>query len=105
MILIEWYVYYHDSNRDRIDAFDIFSHGNFRKEFNELIKCDLTKEKFAEKLKHILLYYFWGKCEWEIVIKSLVSDDLVELKTDVFLQIMLNWSPFVDYCWSFRKEK
>ena len=102
---MEWYIYYYDINHDLINAYDIFNHGNFRKEFDDLIKYDLTKEEFAKKLKHILLYYFWGKCEWEIVIKSIISDNFVEIKTDVFQQIMMNWSVFVEYCWSFKSEK
>ena len=55
MILIEWYVYYHDVNRKKIDTYNIFEHSSFKKEFSVLLKCDLTKEVFADQLRHILM--------------------------------------------------
>lgn len=44
-------------------------------------------------------YYFWSKCEWEIIICPWVgkADDI---KIDVYDQLMLNWDKFVDYVWS-----
>ena len=35
----------------------------------DLRKCK-TKEEFAEKIKSHLMYYFWSKCEYEVVISS-----------------------------------
>ena len=104
MINIEWYVYYYDVNRKKIDTYNIFEHGSFKKEFNVLLKCDLTKEVFADQLRHILMYYFWSKCEWETVLKPWVGDMNIGRKIDVYNQVMLNWDKFVDYCWSFTNQ-
>lgn len=104
MISIEWYVYYHDSNHNKIDTYNIFEHDSFKKEFNALLKCDLTKEVFADQLKHILMYYFWSKCQWETVLKPWVGDMNIGKKIDVYDQVILNWDKFVDYCWSFTKR-
>ena len=103
MIRIEWYVYYHDVNRKKIDTYNIFEHGSFKKEFNVLLKCDLTKEVFADQLKHILQYYFWGKYEWEIVLNH-DNGTNSDRKIDVYEQVMLNWDKFVEYCWSFTNQ-
>ena len=104
MINIEWYVYYYDVNRKKIDTYNIFEHSSFKKEFSVLLQCDLTKEVFSDQLKHILQYYFWGKCEWEIVLNH-DNGTNIGRKIDVYNQVMLNWDKFVDYCWSFKSEK
>ena len=105
MIIIEWYVYYYDVNRKKINTYNIFHHSSFKKEFSVLLKCDLTKEVFADQLRHILMYYFWSKCEWETVLKPWVGDMNIGRKIDVYNQVMLNWDKFVAYCWSFKSEK
>ena len=105
MINIEWYVYYYDVNRKKINTYNIFEHSSFKKEFSVLLQCDLTKEVFADQLRHILMYYFWSKCEWETVLKPWVGDMNIGKKIDVYDQIMLNWDKFVDYCWTFKSEK
>ena len=83
----------------------VVHHSSFKKEFSVLLKCDLTKEVFADQLRHILMYYFWSKCEWETVLKPWVGDMNIGRKIDVYNQVMLNLDKFVDYCWSFKSEK
>ena len=100
MINIEWYVYYYDVNRKKINTYNIFEHSSFKKEFSVLLKCDLTKEVFADQLRHILMYYFWSKCEWETVLKPWVGDMNIGKKIDVYDQIMLNWDKFVEYAYN-----
>ena len=103
MILIEWYVYYHDSNTQKIIKYNIFNHGTFTKEMNEIKKKTSTKEEFAEKLDHMMRYYFWSKCEYEIILSPWTgrADDI---KIDVYDQIMMNFDRFVDYCLSFKED-
>ena len=103
VILIEWYVYYHDINAQKIIKWNIFNHGTFRKEADKLLKEELTKEEFAYKLNQQLMYYFWSKCEYEIIISPWTgrADDI---KIDVYNQIMMNFDRFVDYVWSFKEE-
>lgn len=101
---MEWYVYYYNCNGKRIEKYNVFEHGSFKKEFDLLLELGLSKEEFSDKLKRILMYYFWSKCEWETVLKPWVGDDSVEEKIDVFDQVMLNWDKFVDYCWSFTPK-
>lgn len=102
---MEWYVYYYDCNAKKICKYNVFDHGSFMKELKELLQCDLTKEVFADRLRHILLYYYWSKCEWEtVLVKPWVGDDNVAEKIDVYDQVMLNWDKFVDYVWN-NKQK
>ena len=80
---------------------------------------------FNEEVRRSLLYYYWSKCEWEVVITSWppyvkkeeidrlnkemmdnpnhyresVNLDVGE-KIDVYSQVMANWDIFIDYVWN-----
>ena len=101
MIIIEWYVYYHDSNAQKII---IFNHGSFKKEVDVLLKEKIDKDDFSEKLKREMMYYFWSRCEYEIIL-SPWTGRADNIKIDIYDQIMMNFDGFVDYCWSFKSEK
>ena len=103
MIIIEWYVYYHDSNAQKIIKWNVFNHGTFKNEVNKILQEKLNKDNFSEKLKREVIYYFWSKCEYEIILSPWTgrADDI---KIDVYDQIMMNFNSFVDYCWSFKLE-
>ena len=68
----------------------------------ELNSCE-TKEQFAERLKANLMYYFWSKAEWEVVISAWVGGDALK-KIDVYTQVMNNFDVFLDYVWSFKDK-
>lgn len=96
---MEWNVYYHDSNAKKIIQWNIFKHGSFRKEVYDLLKSDLNKENFIEQLRKSLMYYFWSKSEYQVLILPLVgqADDI---KIDIYDQVIMNWDKFSEYVWS-----
>ncbi len=107
---MEWNVYYHNINSQKIETYNIFNHHAF----NEYIKLHLrkcrTKEEFSERLKSELNFYFWSKAEWEIIIAPWCGGrDTKDIKIDVYDQVMNNYDIFLDYVWSnkikFTKEK
>ena len=104
MILIEWYVYYHDSNAQKIIRWNVFNHGSFKNEVDKILQKKIDKVDFSEKLKREVMYYFWSKCEYEIILSPWTgrADDI---KIDVYDQIMMNFNRFVDYVWSFKEGK
>ena len=64
-----------------------------------------TKDEFSKELRSALMYYYWAKCEWEVVITPWVStDDTKNIKVDVYWQVMNNWKVFLDYVWENRKK-
>lgn len=87
-----WYVIAQSSSRDVFYQFNIFEHGGVATEVQKLIKKKPSREVLAEELRHILMYYFWSKCEWEFLLTSLFQTKYhyVELKVDVFDQVYLN---------------
>lgn len=128
-----WNVYRYNSKE--IEIFNIFDHKRFLNDVKtDLKKCD-TKEVFVEKLKKHLMYYFWSKCEYEVVVTpwapSIDQKELDRLndendkfynvynyyprvcfvnptiskKIDIYSQVMLNYDVFADYVWSHKKNR
>ena len=97
---LEWYVYYHNINSQRIETYNIFDHRTFNKYVNQHLEECQTKEEFDNALESELRYYFWCKAEWEIIVSPWCGDrDTKEVKIDVYDQVMLNFDLFVDYVW------
>ena len=68
---LSWLVTYYDCNTDKIKYYDILK---YREDFiKKLKKKCVTKEEFAEKMNREMMYYFWSKCEWEVIIE--LDDD------------------------------
>lgn len=100
---MEWNVFYHDFNSDKIKTANIFLHGGFKKDVCSALKECETKEEFAVKVLDSLSYYFWAKAEWETVIMPWCgSKSNKGLKVDVYQQIMWNRDRFLDYLWGQR---
>lgn len=100
---MEWNVYYHDSNAKKIRPYNVFNHGGFRKDVETTLKKkDLTRDEFSQDIRNNAMYYFWCKCEYEVIIKEWTGSP-AEIKIDIFNQLRINWDHFIDYLWSLRK--
>ena len=82
----------------------MFKHRTLKKEVDKLLREKLTKEEFIDKLKRQLMYYFWSKCQYEIIL-SPWTGQADNIKIGIYDQIMMNFDRFVDYVWSFKSEK
>lgn len=100
---MKWIVFYYNMNSRQIERYNIFNHGGFRKGVEKLLEKYKTRDAFAEELQAELMYYFWCKSEWEIVISPWASNG-DEIKVDIYHQVMNNWEPFVDYLWYHYNE-
>ena len=102
---MEWYVYRHDVNRQKMVDFNIFNHGGFIKDVKDALEEYDNKEEFAVRLERLLSYYFHYKSEWEIIISPWVGGrDTKDTKIDAYHQVMNNWNVFIDYVWSFKEK-
>lgn len=96
-IKLEWNVFVYNYNAKRIEAFNVFSHYGFLKDcFKAYNDSDGDLNEFQKSIKQSLMYYFWSKFEYEIVISQFTSGDPVKKKIDVFEQVMLNYDVFVN---------
>lgn len=102
---LEWNVFYYDINRNKITTYNIFRHSRFNEYVEKTFENCKTKEGFAEILRRELMYYFWSKAEWELVIE-LDEDNHIslipwcgcrnpeEVKIDVTNDASFDWSGF-----------
>jgi hypothetical protein len=109
-----WHVYNENINakgRDKIEIADIFNYSHcFREGFvdqvvnlgkkisssdinlNELIK------EFDKKVEGELMYAYWAKCEYEILITPWICPKPDESrKVDIYEQVMINKDRFFEY--------
>lgn len=102
--MLTWNVLYHDSNKGMIEVYNIFEHSGFYRDVCSHRKLCKVKEKFADKLKGSLFYYFCCKSEWELLVQPWCGGGKCRpVKIDVYNQVMFNWDIFLDYVWENRK--
>ena len=127
---LSWNVYYHNINSKKIETFNIFRHAGFVNDIERYFKKYKDKEEFAKNLRHSLMYYFWSKSEYEVVVTSwppnikmneldrlntererglkeydrepysLYVNPDVGIKVDIYSQVMNNWDVFLGYIWN-----
>ena len=97
-----WNVFREDFSSGDIIQWNIFRHGRFyedlQKTFKRLRK-EPEREEVAEIVRRDLMYYFWSKCEYEIIISGFPGREGKEEKIDVYTQVMMNWDIFFQYLW------
>ena len=103
---MEWNVYTYNCNARRVEPYNIFNHYSFIKDCQKALKeFKDDKGQFIESIRRSLMYYYWSKCEWEIVISDFPPhQDFSGKKVDVYDQIRMNWDSFVEYLWIHRDE-
>lgn len=68
---LTWNVIYQNSNRDKIELWNIFNHGYFADDvLSAFKKYKNDKEEFFVETKRPSKYYYWSKCEWEVVLSN-----------------------------------
>lgn len=66
---MEWKVWYYNINLNKIMQYDIFAHGRFNEYLKKAFKKCKTKDEFSKEARRELMYYYWSRAEWEIVIE------------------------------------
>lgn len=102
-----WNVYYEDWNAKEIRIRNIFDHYSFVKDCaKDLKKLKDDREAAEERIRRNLLYYFWAKCEHEVVITAWVNpkNEDIDRKVDIYEQVYINWHIFFEYVWERRKD-
>ena len=103
--MLKWYVYLEDVNKKKIIKYNVFNHYSFCEYLKNAVENIKNKNEFSEKVKRLSMYYFWAKCEYEILITTwLERKDFKSEKIDVYDQLQLNWNVFINYIWENKKE-
>ena len=99
-----WNVWTWNFNHDELELYDVVP--TFIKSLKSLKKVDFprTVDELSKFLDQEAIYYFWSKCEWEMVIHSWPMHKNEE-KVDVYSQLKLNWDAFVSVLWKYIEDK
>lgn len=128
---LAYYVYVENINKRKIEKYNVLNDGiidEFKKRMKEQDIID--KKQFAEMVEQVIMYHYWSRSEWEIILTSwppnMKVEELTKLnsevekyqsdyghepysltvnlstdeKIDVYDQIMMNWNIFIDYVWN-----
>lgn len=90
----EWYVLNERFNRNHvIEPYNIFNNIHVNEETNKLCvrykRDKMSFEDFTEELRRIIAWQEWGRCEYEIEVKSLFEDEKWQ-KVDCYEQALPN---------------
>lgn len=101
-----WNVYVGDFNTRKIEPYNIFRHHGFKEDVAKAArKLKDNKDAFEEEVRNSMMYFFWSKCEWEIILRQWPYRDVDrDVKIDVYDQVKQNWEIFIDWLWDHRKE-
>lgn len=104
--MLTWKVYVSEFSSGRIKEYNIFNHAGFVDDCRKMVKkCGEDKDVFAEAVRRSLMYHYWSKCEWEIILQHWPPNERFrDEKIDVYDQVRLNWDIFINYLWENRKE-
>ena len=99
-----WEVYIENINKRQIELYNIFKHGGFKADLINIYKEEKdNKDNFLDRVRRSLMYYYWSKCEWEIILSDWPpSKKFNDKKISVYDQIMPNWHVFSEYIWNNR---
>lgn len=105
--MLEWNVIIEDFNRKEFVPYNIFNHSRFGRDVKEeLDKVNWDKDKMRDIVQRELRYYFWSKCEYEVILSPWPPNDFNNhtKKIDVFWQVDMNLDRFCEYLLNHREE-
>ena len=110
--MLAWNVYFEDFNGRQIVTRNIFqlSFTFFQNCQKNYKKNKDNREEFFEQMRKDLMYSYWSRCEYEVIIsdwppvKPECSQKSCAIKVDIYDQVMLNWEPFCDYVWTHKDD-
>lgn len=62
-----WNVLRYDINTNKIGAYDVLAH--MESFVREAKKSSKNKEEFSQRVRSRLMYHYWSKCEWELIVE------------------------------------
>lgn len=85
---------------NKVVNWNVFDHWNFYEDFQKWLKDTDNIDDFEYEMERETRYYFWSRCEYEIVVRDMF--DQAEKKVDIYSQLRANWDRFISYLWSFK---
>lgn len=102
-----WNVLYYNFNSRKIETYNVLGGSYFIDELKKMMKKHKDKNDFAEALKREMMYHFWSRCEWELIIEATEDNRIFlipwvgcsepeKVKIDVTDDINFDWRGFAE---------
>ena len=106
---LKWNVYRFNFNSQKIETYNVLSGHYFLEEIKKIMKKhrDKDRSEFSEALRREMMYHFWSRCEWEVIIE-ITEDNRIflipwagcrepdEAKIDVTDDTSFDWRGFAE---------
>lgn len=69
-------------------------YSKLNKLFKQHAYRDIAFETYDQILDRECMYYYWSKCEWEVIVSAWPPRDGSDKKIDVYYQLKANWEQF-----------
>ena len=63
---LSWNVYYHNVNSEKIETYNVLKNNTY---LMKMVKEYKDKDEFAKALRGEMIYHFWCRCEWELIVE------------------------------------
>ena len=74
---LKWDAYYYNTNAQKIETYNVVGGSYFFKTLKKMMKKYRDKNDFVMALKGEMMYRFWSKAEWELIIKITEDNRIV----------------------------
>ena len=84
-----------DFKKSQREVTEFFTKNMWSDEFKKCKSLDeLIEYSIEMRLERLCMYYFWSKCEYEVIVSSWPPREGSEEKIDIYDQLKANWDIF-----------
>lgn len=84
-----------DFKKSQKEVKEFFKKNMWSDEFKKCKSLDeLIEYSIETRLDRLCMYYFWAKCEYEVIVSSWPPREGSERKIDIYTQLKENWDIF-----------
>mgnify|MGYP006956373925 FL=1 len=93
---LNWYAFYWDFNSNSLERTDVL-HSDLIDKVKKAIKKGQDFNQIKDLIKCDLMWHYWSKSEWEVLVSDLQSHDNKVEKIDVYYQLAPNLDRITEY--------
>ena len=98
-VKLEWNVLMWDSNNKKVVNYNVLDNELIERLHKEIVKKKtiINYEQLKENVKRWCMYYYWSKCEHEILVSGWLAEEDEFEKIDAWRQIEMNLDRMCEY--------
>lgn len=94
---LNWYAFYYNWNKQKLDRTNVI-HNDLIESVKKGIKKHYSYEQIKDLVKSNLMWHYWCKSEWEVLVYDLMArDENKGEKIDIYYQLKPNLDRITEY--------